>query len=72
MMGGFFLFLKILCPSGGDTGDGALEERGVPPVGHGLARPRATEPRGPGHPSGGAVDAPAHLPTHCLAGPEEQ
>lgn len=66
------IFLKILCASGGDTGDGALEERDVPPVGHDLARPHATEPPGPDHPSGGALDAPVRLPAHCLAGPEER
>lgn len=61
-----------LCVLGGGTGGGALEGKGILPVGHGLVHPRATEPPGRGHPSGGALDAPAHPPAHCLAGPGER
>lgn len=68
----FFSLLKILFPSGGGTGNGAPEGRGVHPVGHDLAHPHGTEPPGHGHPSGGAPDARAHPPVGCLAGPGER
>lgn len=62
----------ILCASGGVTGGGALEGRGVHQVGHDLAHPLTTEPPGHVHPSGGVLDTHAHHPTHYLAGPGEQ
>lgn len=65
--------LYQLSSSGGATGAGVPAGKGAHPVGHGLALPRITEVlvHGHGHLSGGAQDAPAHLPTIFLAGPGE-